>query len=367
MPRQRQRTAHALLMLLAASCREPEPDGPADAGSEDGSSESETGGPIAAGDACDDSLSLDAPTTLTATLRHASAATLGQGCGATGPVVFARVRLASRVDLTLGARGRGFTPTLGVQLPGCVSALDDPDRLLACADALPVTLFDVGPESELLVTVGVAADDPVLERTIPEDAGDPLDFELDLDVRPVLGEGQRCSPDLGRCEAGTVCLPADEDGVVVERCRRPPADSCVAPGELVLAGPGEPVELTIPPEEPHSDAHTHACTGWRRPERVERLVLPATLPPEATLELHADDPRVGLALRSPSCAPEHALACAPANASVDGTTLSWGGVGELGAIAESGAPLLLFIELPRSDLGTDPPGTITVEIEIASN
>lgn len=334
-------------------------------GGESSEGDSETGEPPAIGGDCQTTeLVLEAPTSLQATLRHAMPSEIGNSCGATGPIVFARVRVSGRVDLTLEANGRAYDPKLTVLRPGCLATSADDERLLACGGELPVTLFDIGPDVELLVAIGIAEDDPALALTPEQGEPDPLDFELEFTQRAVLAEGQRCGLDRGRCEAGTVCLVAQDDGVEEVRCRRPPADSCVAPGELVLPEPGSSIILVIPPDEPHSDAHEHACTGWRRPERVDRLELPATLPTDAMLVVRADDPRVGLALRGPSCAPEDALACTPSDTGSE-TVLMWGGDGELSAFAQAGAMPLLFIELPRSD-GPQPVGEITVELEIAS-
>jgi hypothetical protein len=334
--------------------------------SESSSGESETGEPAALGDDClTTELVLEVPTSLEATLRNATPSEIGSSCGATGPIVFARVRVSGRVDLTLEVHGRAFDPKFAVLRPGCLVTSADDDRLLACGDELPVTLFDIGPDVELLVAIGIAEDDPALAlAATPEGEPDPLDFELAFMQRAVLAEGQRCGPDQGRCEAGTVCLVGDEDGVAEARCRRPPADSCAAPGVIEVPEPGSAILLVIPPDEPHSDAHEHDCTGWRRPERVDRLELPATLPSDATLVVRADDPRVGLALRGSSCAPEDALACT-ASDSGNETTLVWGGDGELSALAQAGEAPLLFVELPRSD-GAQPVGPITVELEIAS-
>jgi hypothetical protein len=88
------------------------------------------------------------------------------------------------------------------------------------------------------------------------------------------------------------------------------------------------------------------------------------LPSDAMLLVRADDPRVGLALRGSSCAPEDALACTPSDTGSE-TVLVWGGDGELSALAQAGEAPLLFIELPRPD-GALPVGEITVELEIAS-
>jgi hypothetical protein len=326
--------------------------------------ESETGGAPAIGGECETTeLLLEAPTRLQATLRHAMPSEIGNSCGTTGPIVFARVHVSGRVDLTLEATGRAFDAKLSLLRPGCIATSADDDRLLACGDELPVTLFDVGPDVELLVAIGIAQDDPALAISPEQGEPDPLDFELEFMQRAVLAEGQRCDLAQGRCEAGTVCLVVEDDGVEEARCHRPPADSCVAPGVLVLPPPGEVLLLSIPPEEPHSDAHEHECSGWRRPERVDRLELPAMLPGDAMLVVRADDPRVALALRGSSCAPEDALACTPSDTGSE-SVLVWGGDGELSALAQAGEAPLLFVELPRSD-GEQPVGEISVELEIA--
>jgi hypothetical protein len=331
---------------------------------ESSSEEGETGEPPALGDDCQDTiLRIEAPSTFEATLRNATPdeGGIAAECGLTGPSVFVEVTVHDRVDLQVSARGREYTPKLAVMLPGCS---EDPSRILACAETLPTTLLDIGPALELLVAVGIDEADAALALPIPEDQQvDPLDFELRLEARPVLGEHALCGPSHGRCESGTVCLPADEDGAEIFRCRRPEADSCVAPGTLVVPSPGMAVQIEIAPDEPHSDAHEHACTGWRRPERVDRLVLPDGLGDTATLSVMADDPRVGLALRGPDCLPESALACAPATGNGDGTSLSFAAPGQLAALAAASEGPLLFIELPRED-DADPPATIHVSVEI---
>jgi hypothetical protein len=310
-------------------------------------------------------LIVEAPTTLEATLRHGNPdeGAIVSACGLSGPTVFVEATLHERADLQVLARGRAYTPRLAVLLPGCSA---DPSRILACGESLPVTIADLGPDVELLIAVGIDEADPALELPAPadEEQVDPLDFELRLEVRAVLAEHALCGPEYGRCEAGTVCLPQDEDGVMIDRCRRPPADSCFAPGTLIIPSPGEAALIEIPSDEPHSDAHEHSCTGWRRPERVERLSLPDGLGETATLSVIADDPRVGLALRGPDCLPESALACAPATSSGDGTSLSFGAPGQLAALAAAGEGPILFIELPRPDDDADPPAVIHVSVEV---
>ncbi|KIG13707.1 hypothetical protein DB30_07553 [Enhygromyxa salina] len=378
-PAQRASLLTALMLVGAPGCGGDEGGGEAAGESAAGSTgedeaEAETGEITAApGDSCDAAVLVKAPTTFTSSLRHATPSILDPGfaasCGATGPVVYLRLELEARADLTIHARGRAFTPRLAVLLPGCVSAQADPDRLLGCVvGPVPQTFMDMGPGAELLLTVGIPDGDPALE--LPAAAAgepDPLDFELEVELRAVLDEGQACGSGQGRCASGTVCLVSEEDGFEVERCHRPPADSCVAPGQLALPEPGAGIEITIEPEEPHSDAHEHTCTGWRRPDRVEQLMLPATLPDGAALVVRADDPRVGLALRDSSCLPELELSCSPAIPTAMQTLLTWGGNGELSALAATGDAPLLFIELPRADTETDPIEAISVSVEIASN
>lgn len=365
-------TKLALIGLALLGCRpgddagdEAELAGDEDEDDESETGESETGEQVALGDDCQTTeLVLAAPLGLQATLRGATVSELGGACGLTGPSVFARVHVSGRVDLELEARGRAFEPRFAVLRPGCLPDPEADDRVLACGHQLPVTLFDVGPDLELLVAIGLEQDNPALAAA-SEGEPDPLDFELVLAQRAVLAQGERCGPDRGRCESGTVCLAVEQDGVHETRCVRPPADSCAEPGSLALPEPGSVISLSIPPDEPHSDAHEHECTGWRRPERVERLELPPSLPSDAALHVRVDDPRVGLALRDHTCAPEHALACTPANAGT-ATVLVWGGDGELTALAQAGHAPLLFIELPRSDVDGQGVGTITVDLEIAS-
>ena len=331
--------------------------------------EGESGEPPAPGDTCEDtSLLIQAPTTLRASLQRATASELPGACGITGPTVFFRLRSEARVDLSVGVRGRETAPKLALLRPGCVSPELDPTRLLACADTLPVTLVDVGPALELILAVGLDQDDPALDLDPDFDleAGelDPLEFELELSIRVVLEEGDRCDQPQTRCEAGTVCMDDSGDtGDEIPRCQRPPADSCRAPGLSVLTLDAASA-LEIPPDEAHSDAHDHSCTGWRRNERVERLELPSELPDSAQLRVRVNDGRVGLALRGPGCAPEQALTCAPA-AGGEETFLQWGGE-PLAALAAAGEAPLLFVELPNPEMDLPLP-TFNVSLELSSN
>ncbi|HLT36186.1 MAG TPA: hypothetical protein VK034_07870, partial [Enhygromyxa sp.] len=361
------RAIPAVLLCLAAGACSGDPtaeateQGDDDPDEDEGEGEGETGEPPpASGDRCEDTaLIIEAPSTLVATLRNANPDKPGiaAACGLTGPVVFVEAKLHGRADLLVSARGRAYTPKFAVLLPGCIA---DPGRILACGETLPVTIRDIGPEVDLLLAIGVDQADPALELPRPKaEALDPLDFELRLEARAVLAEHQQCGPAFGRCEAGTVCLARDEDGGAIDRCRRPPADSCALPGALAVPSPGAAAVIEIASDEPHSDAHEHACTGWRRPERVERLELPVGLGEAAILRVEADDPRVGLALRGPDCLPESALACAPALGSGEAISLSFGGAGQLAALAAADQAPILFIELPRED-DADPPATIHV-------
>jgi hypothetical protein len=150
-----------------------------------------------------------------------------------------------------------------------------------------------------------------------------------------------------------------EDAIEVTRCGRVDADSCANPTDLALAPMGESMQIGIDNAVPYGDAHAHSCTGWRRPERVHRLLLPAEISPTARLEIVADDPRVGLAVRMPDCLSEHAHACVPADLE-DGPHTLLVGEGQLAAWAEQGISPLLFIELPSD--GGDPQIAVTLTI-----
>lgn len=378
--------APASILAAALACGGSEPAETGGGGEGDEAGDAETDDDTVLGDACaSTTLIVEAPATVRASLRGAThdSDDFGLACGLTGPELFVRVRVPVRADVRVAARGHSFTPKLAVLEAPCVSDEVDASRLLACAELLPATLTDLGPQHELLVVLGVDADDPALALDPPEDpkADDPLALELEIDLQAVLEEGELCGEDRGRCEPGTACIVELEGGeggeegegetgtdtggeaVEIPRCRRPPADSCADPGELVLPAPGEaPLVLEIPGDEVHSDAHEHACTGWRRPERVDRLVLPAALPSSAELVVQADDPRVGLALRAPACPLDDARACAPATGLGEFTELRFGDPGELAELADGAAAPLLFIELPRARSADDPPIFVSLEL-----
>ena len=88
-------------------------------------------------------------------------------------------------------------------------------RELVCTEGLPVTLTDVPEGAELLVSIGIDPDHPLLDGAAPEDgSADPLDFEVDLFVRRILDDGDLCQPDtLGRCMTGSACLQDPVDDV----------------------------------------------------------------------------------------------------------------------------------------------------------
>lgn len=361
--------------LACASADEGEAASGEDEAAEQGEGEGETGEEPAAGDICEVApVAVSAPSSTRASLRNATPSPIPAACGIDGPVVFFDVHVAARVDLAVGVTGREAATKLAVMRPGCLDTSDDPTRVLACADALPVTLFDLGPDASLSVAVGIGADDPALALE-PADDPDPLEFELALATRAVLAHGQACGLPNTRCEAGTVCSSeaaldpggresgetGDQDDAL--RCLRPEADSCTAPGTLTLEL-DVAHELVIAPDELHSDAHEHPCTGWRRPERVEQLELPPAIPPGAALVVRADDGRVGLALRGSSCLVEDTLACA-AHGAPDETFLVWDGP-DLDTAAADGHTPLLFIELPRADPSDASLDPIGVHIEIIS-
>jgi hypothetical protein len=362
----------ALVLVLAACSIDTNSPMNLRAGESDTDSESETGEPEPDTDfvaTCTDALLHRAPIHLHGSLRPIVDAItfdvppIGLDCGLAegAPIGFVRIEIPIRADVRIHTRGIEVLPRLAVLQAGCASEALDPDRLLACADALPVTIEDLRGGTELLLAIGAAPDDPALSTPPPEPGVlDPLEVEIEIELRAVIDEGQRCNPGLGRCETGTTCLAAIEDTIAIDRCRRPPADSCANPSTLDLLPLGESLLVSIDTADPHGDAHAHACTGWRRPERVHRLRLPAEISPTARVEIIADDPRVGLAVRMPDCLPEHAHACMPADLEAGPHTLLVG-EGQLATWAMQGIAPLLFIELPADE---EPPTMIDVSLTI---
>ncbi|MFV8750004.1 hypothetical protein ACNOYE_05610 [Nannocystaceae bacterium ST9] len=351
----------SLALLLATACTSDAPASLRAGAGESETSETDTGDelPTDFTPTCTDAAIHRLPATLRGSLRPLvetiafDVPPIGLDCalGEGGPIGFVRVEVPIRADLRIHARGGQVIPRVATLQAGCASEALDRDRLLACVDALPVVVEDLRPGTELLLAIGAAVDDPALATPTPAPGVfDPLEVELELTLRAVIEEGERCDAGLGRCETGTLCLSAIEAELAVDRCRRPEAESCADPGELALLPPGETLVLAIDTSEAHGDAHAHSCTGWRRPERVHRLRWPAgaEISPQARLEIVADDPRVGLALRAPDCLPDHAQGCAPPDLEAGPHTLIVG-EGQLPSWAAQGVEALLFVELPRDE------------------
>jgi hypothetical protein len=359
------RSACSLALLLAACSNDTREPASLRAGESD--TDTETGEDEPESDfiaTCTEALVHTLPTHLRGSLRPIAEAVvfdvppIGQDCGLIegSPLGFVRIEVPIRADLRIHARGAQVLPRVAILQAGCASEALDADRLLACVDALPEVVEDLRGGTELLLAVGSAPDDPALATPQPDPGVlDPLKVEIQLELRAVIDEGQPCSPALGRCETGTLCLPVDDEA----RCVRPEADSCANPSELSLLPIGQSLEVSIDTSEPHGDSHAHPCTGWRRPERVHRLLLPAEISPSARLEIVANDPRVGLAVRMPDCLPEHAHACSPVDLEAGPHTLVVG-ENQLATWAMQGIAPLLFIELPADDEGA----TIGVSLTI---
>lgn len=265
---------------------------------------------------------------------HDAASDLDGACGLGGPDVFARLGIARRADLRVSARGRGFVPRVGI-LGGCTH--DWEGHTLGCSDGLPTTVLDMPAGSDVLLAIGIAADDPVLATA---DGDDDLLVEVQTSLRPVLSLGERCAEDRGRCETGTSCTPAD-DGVA--RCVAIAGDTC-ASAEVVVLTAGEPQSIAIDPAIVQTDAHAHGCIGARRPDRVLRLELPPSLPADSSLAITTDALEIGLAARGPGCLASDEIACAVPTAA--GTALV---VDDVGAVLGAGRTVFAFVELPAAD------------------
>lgn len=365
-----------LAALLLAGCRDAPPDdeggdGPMSlattSGGGGGGDGSSSGGVYVPGDEATDQCGL-APVVQAGrhygTLRG-NASELGGACGLGGPDAFFRLEVPRRSDVWLQGQGVGFVPRVGVLPFTCTT--DWATRTLACTEGVGTWLLDVAEGSSLVVAVGVDEELPALDEPPPSEGPDPLAFALDVRLRNVLAPGEPCEPPgLGRCGTGTACLPSPppddpeaEPGPAV--CVVLEGDTCQTAAPLPVV-PGVTV-VEIDPAAPQTDAHQHGCGGARRAERVLRLQPPPQAGPHA-VEIRADRPGVGLAVRGPGCLPEDERGCvagelAPAALSVD-------------LVGEA----FLFVELPPAadEAGDDGTGTtgdepgeeapIVIEVEL---
>jgi hypothetical protein len=265
----------------------------------------------------------------------------GGACGLGGPDAFVTLEVPRRVDVRVRARGVDFDPVVGVRSPRCAH---DWSTQLLCTHGFEGWVLDVPAGGALLVSVGIAPDDPALASSAIAGVADPLDFRLDLELRNVLLEGERCTPaSRGRCVSGTACVSEDpsasSDGTAESpRCLAIEGDTCASAIPLALEL-GTTV-VTIDRNAVQTDAHAHSCGGARRPERVLHLGLPGDLEAGARLRARTLAPDVLLALRGPGCIIEEEIACSPGGE--DGSVVV---VEDLFAVRTSGP--YLFVELPR--------------------
>ena len=266
---------------------------------------------------------------------------LDGACGLDGPDAFFRLEIPRRSDVWLQGFGVGFSPRVGV-LPNTCS-VDWTGRTLACTEGVGTWLLDVAVGSSLVVSVGIDPEHPVLGQGAPAQGYDPLDFVLEVELRNVLDAGDPCEPaSRGRCGSGTACQvpepPADDPEAPAGEavCTVLEGDTCQAAVPVVVEFTGTPTVTTveIDPSVLQTDAHHHSCGGARTRERVLRLQLPGDGAPE--IEVSADHPEVGLALRGPGCLPSHERGCVDpvGSASLTGVV--------------TGAEAFLFVELPAS-------------------
>lgn len=340
-------------LALLPGCRDPsdpgdealQPNPPEDDGEDEGDTDAPTG---RLGDRCEDAVPIS-PGTVQGTLRSLSS-TEGGACGLGGPEAFYRIDVPRRADLGLRAVGRGFEPVIGVAPADCV--LDWDTRALGCVRGVPGWITDLAAGTKLVVAVGIEPDDPALS-SFAMDAIDPLDFELAVQLRDILGEGELCRPPGNfRCEGGTACLPETTDAPdsgeepdehdATFRCRRLQADTCAAAESLQLElGTGDAGEIVIEPDAIHTDAHAHACTGARAPERVYLLSVSRdamNLEPGTMLSLQAFG-ATGLAIRGADCDPASELAC-------DAVSEDSDSILSASVPVDEQTELFVFVELP---------------------
>ena len=333
--------------------------GAASAGEEAGESGGSSGeGPVLAETLLPSDTCLQAPPVgqgrFSGTLRDRdSDSVIGGVCGGGGPDVFLRIEVPLRADLRVEARGNGFTPRVSLAPLGCLAGsmlVYGADGVVALSDLEEGTVLDLAigvDEASFLALSDVAA---------PLEGDDPLDFEVDVAMTRVLGRDEVCRPAArGRCSSGTLCMPAvktvddepENDDAWV--CTEVPGNSCDDP-ELVsvvlVDGAGA---LSVDPDQPQTDAHHHSCTGEGTRERVLRLALPPGLGPLSSLEIWAERPEIGLALRAPGCLASDELDCSPP--APGGSQVTIVAPDEL---ARVGVEPYLFVELPEPGVLSEP-------------
>lgn len=310
-----------------------------------GSGDLDPAPPGEATDLCRDAPSVDAGRHY-GTLRG-NLSVLSGACGGGGPDAFVLLDVPIRADVELSAVGVGFSPKVGVLGAGCS---DDWSRAtLACTQGIGTWLLDVAAGSQLLVSVGIDPDDPMLQLPAPAEGDDPLNFALDIALRTVLEAGEQCEPaSRGRCGIGTACVAPDSDKPGMTD---PPVCTAIE-GDTCALAPRLPVGfgttlVQISPAVPHTDAHAHTCTGAHRPERVVALDLPAS-EVARRLVVTSKSEAIGLAIRAASCVSEAERDCAAPSA---------GGVQVQAEIAATDDDrVFVFVELPPAAVPGDSGG-----------
>lgn len=348
----------AVLLVLLSGCRDEEMPGtgadgpiiPSTGGG--GGGDSSTGAVVEPSDEANDQCDLApviGPARHYGTLRG-NAADLAGACGLGGPDAFFRLSVPRRSDVWLQAYGVGFVPRVGVLPYTCTT--DWATRTLLCNEGVGTWLLDVAAGSSLVVSVGVDEDHPLLDEAPPTEGPDPLGFALDVVLRNVLEVGEPCLPaGVGRCGSGTACLPTPPPEDSEPDAPLGPAVCTLLEGDTCQTAVAVPVAsgvtaVEIDPAVPQTDAHAHSCGGARRRERVLRLELPGTGP--HAVEIRADHPGVGLALRAPGCLEQEERGCVDPD--IPPAVL---------AVEVSGSEAFLFVELPSAEDGADDGGSST--------
>jgi len=231
-----------------------------------------------------------------------------------------------------------------------VRAACEPGYGYQCRDASPATLYGVRGGTRIVGTIGIDPLDPALETMEGEEA-DALLFELEIDIRPIYGEGEACGVNtIGRCDGGLICEIAP-DGY--ERCAALPGDTCARALSVALPNPGAVTQLALDlTGEPAKagDRHQHSCGGLHRRDwvyRIDRLALEAlaALPGEHRIELSSSHGGLTAALRAPGCVSGAERACAP---EISETPLS---LDPQQLIAGPDGDAYLIVELPPESEG----------------
>jgi hypothetical protein len=262
----------------------------------------------------------------------------GDTCRMDGADAFVRFRVTGRADVTVTAQGHGFAPTVALVGPSCTEAF-------ACTVGVPATALDVAADTELVIAVGIAADDPALaSAAAPEDLG----FSLRIETRAVLAIGESCGlPGQGRCASGTACLPNEDDANV---CTLVAGDTCASATPIPIELGSGATTVTVDPSVPYDDAHHHTCAGARRRDHVLLVQWPS---PGATLAVTTTTADVALAVRAPGCIASDEIACdspAKSGASIEAHV--------------AGSSAFVFVELPADDPAAPPPPPFDVDLTL---